>query len=212
MKVLFCIVLISFASALEEDLVKELKCNQIPAPKIDLDLNWFGSINQFYLPIWNQLYATRTAADLFGRHSRYISWNDVQPSSCLIFRKDNTVAAFGQKILYNITGSATDIKFKAPWAGSKLGHFNFHMTDNKSFVLGITCWDDNEATWAVISSEPYLETSTRRQILDYVTRIGFDERKAIDENYGLCGHQSTPIRPQAYSRPRQPFYIPYGRY
>ncbi|OXA58400.1 uncharacterized protein LOC110847258 isoform X2 [Folsomia candida] len=207
---LFALVII--ASGLDEDAVKELKCSAVSSPDSGIDLKWFGSINQFYVPLWNQLYATRTAADLLSQDARHIPFEAVQPASCLTMNKDSTISGFGRQVKYNITGDETSITFRAPWSGAKTGKFSFHMMDNKSYVLGATCWDDNEASWAVLSTVQNLEPKSRTDILKYIKSLGFDENKAVDENYAYCGLNQLLLTPISYNSQQQhlllsPYYI-----
>lgn len=86
------------------------------------------------------------------------------------------------------------------------------MMDNKSYVLGATCWDDNEASWAVLSTVQNLEPKSRTDILKYIKSLGFDENKAVDENYAYCGLNQLLLTPISYNSQQQhlllsPYYI-----
>ncbi|OXA47975.1 hypothetical protein Fcan01_17294 [Folsomia candida] len=122
MKLLLLVLLVSVVAGLLEEPTKERKC--VPQPKknsLGLDLKWFGSVKEFFLPMWSQLYATRTASDILEREAARIANHEIDPASCLVFKQENTVSAYGRVQNYNISGDADSIHFKSPWSGRFLG-------------------------------------------------------------------------------------------
>lgn len=61
------------------------------------------------------------------------------------------------------------------------------MTDNKSYVLGVTCWEDDQSSWTVMSTKTCLEPDVRSKVIAYVKSLGFNTNNAVDENYEICG-------------------------
>jgi len=187
--------LASCVAGLDEEAAKELRCLDAPDPDIvGLNLTWLGTVDPFYIPLWSKLYATRVASDIFLRDPSSIGYNEVQPSSCLAFNKNNIIQAWGRQGLYNITADETGLTFRGPWVGSKSGKFSFHLTDNKSYVLGITCWEDDEASWALLTKNQFLDPNIKFDVYAYVRSLGFDLNKAVSEDYSRCyGVTNFPV-------------------
>lgn len=80
---------------------------------------------------------------------------------------------------------------------AKQAKFSYHKTDNKSYVLGVTCWEDDEAGWTVITPKPLLGDKEKAEILKYVKSLGFDVKKAVEEDYALCHGRYAIVLKQA---------------
>jgi len=52
------------------------------------------------------------------------------------------------------------------------GNFSFRLTDNKSFILGITSWSDGQISWAVLSPNPTLSKEAETKIMSFVKDLG----------------------------------------
>jgi len=191
----FCcllLALVSYGSALDEEAVKESRCiKPRSAESVGLDMKWYGSVTTWYTPLWSQLDATRTAADLFQRDPAKIGFNEIQPAACILFEGDK-LSGWGRTTTYNITiEDNNSITFIAPWSGAKTAKLNYHLTDNKSFVLGVNCWkEDNEASWALLSTQATLEEKVKNATLAYIKSLGLDKKKAVEEDYTQCGKGS----------------------
>ncbi len=79
-----------------------------------------GSIKKWYVPLWSELYRVRTASDQYEKPVSKLTPKDLDRSACLIFDNTNHVSAFGAKHKYDIDGSDTGLKFKAPWSGGRV--------------------------------------------------------------------------------------------
>jgi hypothetical protein len=62
----------------------------------------------------------------------------------------------------------------------------------------------------VLSNQPFLEEKARKDVIKHIKAQGFDERKAVDENYALCPNHIfvtpvirpvVPVIPTFYRRP-----------
>lgn len=57
------------------------------------------------------------ASDILEREAARIANHEIDPASCLVFKQENTVSAYGRVQNYNISGDADSIHFKSPWSG-----------------------------------------------------------------------------------------------
>jgi len=109
-------------------------------------------------------------------------------TACLRFSNGNIVSGFGHTKTYNISGDGKSLTFRAPWVGAQTGHFVFHLTDNQNYVLGITCWEDQESGWALLTTTDSVDPEVKAHVLKYVTSLGFNGALAHDStsSYAKC--------------------------
>jgi hypothetical protein len=95
---------------------------------------------------------------------------------------------FQCKVIYNLN----QCKIKAnEWFVKIMFFFNSSakrarsyvtLKDNKSFVVFVVCWEDEESSWQVISTDASLDEEVKNEILDHVKTLGFKEENTYDTN------------------------------
>jgi len=153
----------------------------------EVDLAWFGSHSKWYIPLWSNFYRLRTASELLDldEETIYAEVSDLPANTCLEFF-GTTVAGFGKSMTFDIQGGATAINFKAPTTYAKRGNFKFTFTDNEDFVVGVTTWEDNSVSWAVLTHRQQLDSQKKQKVLEGLRFLGFDVSNAYDESYVGC--------------------------
>jgi len=170
---------------LVENAVKEMACI---SPGVDTSLNWkwVYSKDKWYIPLWSKLELYRVAEDLIQKKVRDISEQEIE-QPCVVSNKEFTTWGFNQTGVRFITQLDDDfvLHFESANGGMK-GKYYMALTDNENFVVGITCWEDNQASWTVMSTKPYLNPGIKEVLVDYLKSHGFNMDFLVEDRYENC--------------------------
>lgn len=86
----------------------------------------------------------------------------------------------------------TDFKFLI---GLK-GNGTMPLTDNKSWVFFVACYQDGSGGWGIIHTKPALEKKVLDELLDYAESLGFNRKHFTHIRYDNCKYiVNTPTPP-----------------
>jgi len=59
-------------------------------------------------------------------------------------------------------------------------------TNNKDFMVGVTCWEDNQASYGIWTLKPEISEERKRFALMYLEDLGFNTDFLIETPYDNC--------------------------
>jgi len=59
-------------------------------------------------------------------------------------------------------------------------------TDNKDYVIALTCWEDNEISYSVWTVEPWISDKNRKIVWKYLEGLGFNRNYLTETSYDNC--------------------------
>ncbi len=65
------------------------------------------------------------------------------------------------------------------------------LTDNASYVFMAVCWDDNQASWGVMSTTATLPEETVKLIHEHAESLGFKKEYFEELRYTNCKDERT---------------------
>jgi len=137
----------------------------------------------------------RTASDLLEKPVDSISENAMD-SPCIIGDLANfKMEGFGGKKMEFEAKLESDqtMNFIAKSKHAKRGFHTLVDSDNKSWVLGLTCWEDDEASWGVWSTVPTLSSSAKEAISKQLKAHGFSEKYSVPMSYSNCAESKKEL-------------------
>jgi len=175
---------VHLALAVDDSKAKEKKC--MPHSGKSVDLNWLGGAKILYVPLWNPLSHCRKASIQLGKSVKDLTMGDVSKPACFEFYQDAKAKGFGATAQHIVTINATHLVCSGTKDIPLKSVYSYDLTDNKTFLLSILCWEDGEASWLVLSCHKELAPESKKLILDYVASKGFNPKVAIAEDYKTC--------------------------
>jgi len=168
------------------------------------------SIHKWYFPLWSKLEFYRTASDILEKSVTDMPLSSLE-NACITW--DPSLAATtglgGLEAKYDLSiDGAGVINFKGK---SKYGmgntHINFISTcmkwfpflnaaksgkhvltlsDNKNFIVGVTCWDDEEGSYGIWTPKPQLSAGDKEIIVKHLEELGFGMDFMVETPYDKC--------------------------
>jgi len=188
----FCCLIISpiVYGFLNEESVQEQRCVVDP-PLADLNFTWVTSVPAWYFPFLSKLDLYKSAADIKNVTISEIQEHELYYDICMVFKigQGNISTSYGfngkkEDYLFELVSPSV---FKFVAQSTNLGGFTYiALTDNKTFMLYSTCWDDGFATWSVGTTTKTLDEKTVQEIHARVKSLGFQEQHFTQLRYETC--------------------------
>jgi len=181
--------------SLDEEKAKEKRCLKGAQTNPNQNWNWLFEVKKWYFPLWNKLELYRTASDILQKRVGSIS-EEALENSCIIGDLANfKMEGFnGKKVQFEASvESDHTMVFIADSKHAKRGRHTIIDSDNKSWVLGFTCWEDDEASWGVWSTAPTLSSSAIETVVKQIRAYGFSEKYSIAAGYRNCADSKNEL-------------------
>jgi len=193
--VFFFLIGLTFWSVEAIDLneAREQKCTDLTP---DVDMAWLGAQKVWYYPIWNLFEIYKFAADGHG-----VNWvqertaHQIVKLGCSFWKPPSSTTFFGATVLYDTVVTPQEIIWRKEGESGVFRRFRYVFTDNKSFVLGTNCYEDNEASWIVLSPFSSLPSSTLEKIVWHIKSLGFKESNIVYNPASYCKDYAHPPPP-----------------
>jgi len=180
---------------LKEEKAKEKRCLKGIETNANQNWSWLFSVKKWYFPLWSKLELYRTASDLLQKPVDSISEKALD-NPCIVGDLANfKMEGFdGKEIEFeaNVESDQT-MNFIAKSKHAKRGRHTLVDSDNKSWVLGLTCWEDDEASWGVWSTLPKLSSSAKEAIVKQIKAHGFSEENFVAMSYNNCANSKKEL-------------------
>jgi len=194
-RILILSVLVLQCLCLNEEKAKEKRCLKGVQTNGEQNWSWLFSVKKWYFPLWSKLELYRTASDLLQKPVDSIS-EKAMDNPCILGDLANFIMEGfdGKEMEFEANvESVQSIDFKAKTKHAKRGRHTLIYSDNKSWVLGFTCGEDDEASWGVWSTEPKLSSSVKEAILKKIKAHGFSEKHSVPMSYSNCANSKKEL-------------------
>jgi len=153
-----------------------------------VNTTWLGGVTEWFFAFQSKQHIIRIAGSLLGKEC--LDYERLADRACMTFTPSNgSVNGFGgtESKDFVVTFIEDAIQFTLPGSAGILGRFNYRLTDNESFVLGIVTWQDGFITWLALGTTPTLPEAIQTDILNYVSSIYMNPANAVAAVNGNCG-------------------------
>jgi len=183
--------------AIDLNQAKEQKCSDLTP---DVDMSWLGAQTVWYHPLWSQFSIWKFAVDGHG-----LNWpeertaQEIVKLGCSFWKPPSNTTFFGATVLYDTVVTPQEIIWRKQGQSGEFRRFRYVFTDNKSFLLATNCWEDNEASWILLSPFTSLPSSTLQKIIWHIKSLGFKEENVVRNPSSYCkDHPPPPPPPSSY--------------
>jgi hypothetical protein len=190
---LLVIIAVQHVSGLNELSAKGDRCLLTPPTLAkDFDIGLIKSVDEWYFPYGSRLEYYRTAAEILKRPVEEIKEDDLYYNGCFKVKWPEGEEPYGtgfggQRTGYFPAKPGTNggILFQCPYLKMEANVY-ITFSDNKTFYLLYTCYEDGEATWAVRAKTKSLSKATVKKIHEHVKSLGFSEKHFVQMRMESC--------------------------
>jgi len=170
--------------ATNESQVVEIPYEDIWSHSVEKE--WLKSVDQWYTPLWSKSHRNRIIAGHLDTPVSELEDTLLGKSACYIFSHQRGMVGYGVTMDWMVSMTLQGIQFKSTGKVDIEGFQFFRLTDNKTFVLGITLYNDGLTGWNVKSVTPTLPDQVEEKILKYVESMGFKRANVVRDSYDTC--------------------------